>query len=53
VEGLKRKPLSLRVREVASLVGMSVLVLLMMLAFKNDVTRHWDVILGQLRELFG
>jgi regulator of sigma E protease len=53
VEGLKRKPLSLRVREVASLVGMSVLVVLMLIAFKNDVTRRWDVILGQLRELFG
>jgi regulator of sigma E protease len=53
VEALKRRPLSLRVREVASLVGMSVLVLLMLIAFKNDVTRRWDVILGQLRELFG
>jgi regulator of sigma E protease len=52
-EAVKRRPMSLRVREVASLVGMSVLVLLMLVAFKNDVTRRWDVILGQLRELFG
>jgi regulator of sigma E protease len=51
VEGLSRRPLSLRVREVASLVGMSVLVLLMMLAFKNDVERRWDVILSQIHEV--
>src|SRR5215831_19332906 len=53
VEGALRKPLPLRVREVASLVGMSFLVLLMAIAFKNDVDRKWDVIVGQFRELFG
>jgi regulator of sigma E protease len=52
VEWVRRRPLSLRVREVASLVGMSVLFLLMLLAFKNDVERRWDVIVGQLREIF-
>ena len=52
VEGLKRKPLSLRVREVASLVGMGLLVLLMLVAFKNDVERKWDVIVAQVREIF-
>lgn len=53
VEGLRRRPLPLRAREVASLVGMGVLVLLMLLAFKNDVERRWDVIIGQVREIFG
>jgi regulator of sigma E protease len=53
IEGILRRPLPLRVREVASLVGMSVLFLLMGIAFKNDVDRKWDVILGQFRELFG
>lgn len=48
-----RRPLSLRVREVASLLGMLVLVALMGIAFKNDVERRWDVIAGQLKELFG
>jgi regulator of sigma E protease len=48
-----RRPLPLRVREVASLVGMSFLLLLMGIAFKNDVDRKWDVIVGQFRELFG
>ena len=52
-EAVKKRPLSLRVREVASLVGMTVLFGLMLVAFKNDVERRWDVILGQLRELFG
>ncbi len=51
VEGISRRPLSLRVREVASLVGMSFLVVLMLIAFKNDVERRWDVILGQIHEV--
>lgn len=53
LEAIKKRPLSLRVREVSSLVGMSVLFLLMLVAFKNDVERRWDVILGQIREIFG
>ncbi len=52
IEAISRKPLSLRMREVASLVGMGMLILLMLVAFKNDVTRHWDVIASELRELF-
>jgi regulator of sigma E protease len=52
VEWARKKPLPLRAREVASLVGMSVLVALMLLAFKNDVERRWDVIVGELREIF-
>jgi len=50
-EAARRKPLPLRAREVASLGGMIVLVLLMMVAFKNDVERRWDVIVTQVREL--
>lgn len=53
VEAIKRRPLSLRVREVSSLVGMTMLFLLMLVAFKNDVERRWDVIVGQIREIFG
>jgi len=52
VEWVRRRPLSLRVREVASLVGMSVLVALMLIAFKNDVERRWDVIIGEFKEIF-
>jgi regulator of sigma E protease len=52
-EAVMRRPIPLRVREIAHLVGMGILVVLMVLAFKNDVERRWDVIMGQLRELVG
>jgi regulator of sigma E protease len=52
LEAARRKPLPLRVREVASLAGMVMLVLLMLVAFKNDVERRWDVIVSQVRELW-
>ena len=51
IEWIRRRPVSLRTREMASLVGMSVLVLLMLVAFKNDVTRKWDVLRLQVREI--
>jgi regulator of sigma E protease len=50
-EAARRRPLPLRIREVASLAGMVVLMLLMLVAFKNDVERRWDVIVTQVREL--
>lgn len=53
IEAVTRRPVPLRVREVASLVGMGLLFLLMGIAFKNDVDRRWDVIVSQVRELFG
>jgi regulator of sigma E protease len=52
LEALWRRPLPLRLREVASLVGMVMLVLLILVAFKNDVERRWDVIVGQVHELW-
>lgn len=51
-EAARRRPLPLRIREVASLVGMVMLVLLMLVAFKNDVERRWDVIVTQVHELW-
>jgi len=51
LEGIRRCPVSLRVREVASLVGMTMLVLLMFVAFKNDVQKKWDVI-GHIKAMF-
>ena len=50
-EAARRRPLPLRIREVASLAGMFVLMLLMLVAFKNDVERRWDVIVTQVREI--
>lgn len=52
-EAVLRRPLPLRVREIASLIGLVVLIGLMGIAFKNDVERRWDVIEGQLKELVG
>jgi regulator of sigma E protease len=53
VEAIRRRPISLRAREIASLVGIGVLMFLMLIAFKNDVERRWDVIRGQVHEIFG
>jgi regulator of sigma E protease len=47
-----RRPLPLRFREIAHIVGMGAIILLVGLAFKNDVEKRWDVIAGQVRELF-
>ncbi|MBM4363605.1 MAG: RIP metalloprotease RseP [Deltaproteobacteria bacterium] len=52
-EAVMRRPLPLRFREVAHIVGMLVVVGLMGLAFKNDVEKRWDVIVGEVRELLG
>ncbi|MGH7282754.1 MAG: RIP metalloprotease RseP [Polyangiaceae bacterium] len=52
IEAIQKRPLSLRARELSSLVGMSLIVLLMLLAFKNDVERRWDVIAAQIHEIF-
>ncbi|HET9959833.1 MAG TPA: M50 family metallopeptidase, partial [Polyangiaceae bacterium] len=46
IEGVLRRPLPLRAREVLHIVGMAILLGLMLLAFKNDVERRWDGMLG-------
>jgi regulator of sigma E protease len=51
VEALLRRPIPLRVREIAHLLGLLVIVTLMAVAFKNDVEKRWDVIRGHVREL--
>lgn len=50
IEAVMRRPLPLRVREIASLVGLLILVALMAIAFKNDLERRWDGIWQQVRE---
>jgi len=47
LEGLLRRRLPLRVRELSHIVGMGILLALMVLAFKNDLEKRWDVISGQ------
>jgi regulator of sigma E protease len=41
VEGVKRSPISLRSREIVQQAGLLMIVLLMALAFWNDLSRHW------------
>lgn len=42
MEAIKRGPLSFRTRQIASYVGFVMIVLVMLLAFKNDIERNWD-----------
>ena len=53
IEGLSRRAVPLRIREMASLLGLVVLVVLMGLAVKNDVEKRWDIIAAQAQELVG
>jgi regulator of sigma E protease len=48
-EGIKRSPLSLRTRLVFQQIGLTVLVLLMGMAFWNDISRHWSKVVDWLR----
>ena len=49
IEGIKRAPLSMRTRENFQKLGLTFLVLLMGLAFWNDISRHWAAVLDWLR----
>jgi regulator of sigma E protease len=40
-EGIRRRPIPVRAREVANLIGFAMLVLLMVLAITNDITRQF------------
>jgi regulator of sigma E protease len=48
VEAIQRRPLSLRVQQISSMVGFSLVIGLMVLAFKNDIERYWDRLSGWL-----
>ena len=49
IEGIQRAPLSLRARAIFQQIGVTVLVLLMGLAFWNDLSRHWSKVVDWLR----
>jgi regulator of sigma E protease len=53
IEGVMRRPIPMRIREVAHLLGMAILMCLLVLAFKNDVEKRWDAIVGRVREIGG
>ncbi|MBN2361255.1 MAG: site-2 protease family protein [Deltaproteobacteria bacterium] len=42
IETLRRHPVSLRAREIATLVGLSLLLILMVAVMRNDIARYWD-----------
>jgi regulator of sigma E protease len=46
IEGVSRRPVSRRVREIASLAGLLMLLLVMVLAFTNDIERQWPEIVA-------
>jgi membrane-associated protease RseP (regulator of RpoE activity) len=48
-----RRPLSLKLRERLTLVGLVLIVMLMVLAFSNDFARNWDSISGFFRRVTG
>jgi len=48
VEGVKRSPLSLRTREIVQQIVLTVLVMLMGLAFWNDISRNWSKVVDWL-----
>lgn len=49
IEAARGKPIARRTREIASLIGLSMMIVLMAIAFKNDVQR--SVLLPQVKEL--
>jgi regulator of sigma E protease len=53
IEGIKRSPVSLRTREIAQQIGVTVLVVLMAFAFWNDVSRHWERFVDWVRQSTG
>jgi regulator of sigma E protease len=53
IEGVKRSPLSLRTREIVQQIGVTLLVMLMGLAFWNDLSRHWSHFLDWVRHSAG
>ncbi len=53
VEGIKRSPLSVRTREVVQTIGFTFIVLLMGLAFWNDISRHWSTLVEWVNRAAG
>ncbi len=49
IEAVKRGPISLRTRAIATYVGLSFLIFLMLFAFKNDIERYWEDITSLFR----
>jgi regulator of sigma E protease len=46
IEAVQRKPISMRVRQTATYIGLAMVLLLMIMVFKNDIERNWESISG-------
>ncbi len=44
VEAVMRREVPLKVRQIASYFGLAIILLLMVVVFKNDIARNWDTI---------
>jgi len=53
IEWVRKKPLNLRTREIAHIIGLALLVSLMAYAIKNDIVRIWPRLTTWLSSLFG
>jgi regulator of sigma E protease len=53
IEGVKRSPLSIRTRDIVQQIGVTVMVMLMGLAFWNDLSRHWSRFVDWVRHSAG
>ena len=53
IEGVKRSPLSVRTRDIVQQIGVTVMVMLMGLAFWNDLSRHWSRLVDWVRHSAG
>jgi len=51
IEAVKRGPISVRKKELAQQVGLTMLLLLIGVAFYNDIARSWDQIVGFLKDV--
>jgi regulator of sigma E protease len=51
IESVKREPISVRKKEFAQQVGLTMLLLLIGVAFYNDIARSWDQIVGFLKDV--
>jgi regulator of sigma E protease len=51
IEAAKRGPISVRKKELAQQVGLAMLVLLIGVAFYNDIARSWNQIVGFLKDV--
>ncbi len=52
LEAIKRGPLSFRTRQIATYIGFSLIIVLFILAFKNDIENNWAIFADWLNELF-